>query len=65
MAVVPGDRSLSARCVAASFGALALVAVSLRVFVRLKLIKNFGWDDGLMVVAVVRILFLNNLTEPS
>ena len=54
MAEVPGDRSLSARYVAASFGILAWVAFSLRCFVRLKLVKVFGWDDGLMAVALVR-----------
>jgi hypothetical protein len=63
MAVVPGDRSLSARCVASSFGALACVAVSLRLYVRLKLVKSFGRDDGLMVLALVSILSLNHLTK--
>jgi hypothetical protein len=63
MAVVPGDRSLSARCVAASFGALAWVAVSLRLYVRLKLVKSFGWDDGLMGLALVSVLSLKILTE--
>jgi hypothetical protein len=61
MAVVPGDRSLSARSVAASFGALAWFAVSLRLYVRLKLVKCFGWDDGLMVLALVSIPSINHL----
>ncbi|KAA8894842.1 putative integral membrane protein [Sphaerosporella brunnea] len=49
---VPGDRSLSVRSVAGTFGVLAWISVSLRCYVRLKLVKNFGWDDGLMVVAL-------------
>ena len=63
MAVVPGDRSLSVRCVAASFGALAWVAVSLRYYVRLKIVKSFGRDDGLIGVALVRLLLSKHLTE--
>jgi hypothetical protein len=56
MDVVPGDRSASARTVAATFGVLAWIAVSLRCFVRLHIIKRFGWDDGLMVAALVSTL---------
>jgi hypothetical protein len=63
MALVPGDRSLSARSVAASFGALAWFAVSLRLYVRLKLVKCFGWDDGLMVLALVCISSLDHLPD--
>jgi hypothetical protein len=60
---VPGDRSLSARAVAGSFGILAWISVSLRCYVRLKLVKSFGWDDGLMVVALVSTLSLNYLAR--
>jgi hypothetical protein len=56
MALVPGDRSLSVKAVAGTFGVLACVSVSLRCYVRLKIVKSFGWDDGFMVVALVSIL---------
>ncbi|KAH6716812.1 hypothetical protein DL95DRAFT_518819 [Leptodontidium sp. 2 PMI_412] len=49
---VPGDRSLSVRAVAGTFGVLAWISVGLRCYVRLKFVKSFGWDDGLMVLAL-------------
>lgn len=52
---VPGDRSLSVRAVAGTFGVLAWISVGLRCYVRLKFVKSFGWDDGLMVLALVRL----------
>lgn len=55
---VPGDRSLTVRAVAGAFGVLAWISVSLRCYVRLKIVKFFGWDDGLMVLALVSILSL-------
>lgn len=33
---------------------LAIAAVALRIWVRVKLIRNFGWDDIMMIVALVR-----------
>lgn len=33
--------------------AIAFVSVCLRCFVRLKIVKSFGWDDGFMVLAMV------------
>jgi hypothetical protein len=50
---IPGDRSVSARSVALTFGILAWIAVSLRCYVRFKIVKAFGRDDGCMVVALV------------
>ncbi|KAF4213433.1 hypothetical protein CNMCM5878_010474 [Aspergillus fumigatiaffinis] len=35
------------------FLCLSFIAVALRCFVRLRLVKAFGWDDGLMVLAMV------------
>ncbi|KAH1482168.1 hypothetical protein KXX06_005029, partial [Aspergillus fumigatus] len=35
------------------FLCLSFVAVTLRCFVRLRLVKAFGWDDGLMVLAML------------
>ena len=33
---------------------VALIVAVTRVFVKLKLIRNFGWDDYFMVAATVR-----------
>lgn len=33
---------------------LSVVAVSLRTFVRLYIVRAFGWDDSLMLAALVR-----------
>lgn len=35
------------------FLGISFIAVCLRCFVRLKLVKAFGWDDALMVFAMV------------
>ena len=37
------------------FFALSFITVTLRCFVRLRLVKAFGWDDALMVFAMVPI----------
>lgn len=47
---------------------LSVVAVSLRTFVRLYIVRAFGWDDILMLAALVRCpLHLSNyfLTNSS
>ena len=36
-----------------TFTALATVAVALRLFARLFMARTAGWDDGLMVLALV------------
>lgn len=36
-----------------TFTALATVAVALRLFTRLFMARTAGWDDGLMVLALV------------
>jgi hypothetical protein len=38
------------------FVSLSWIALLLRLWTRLKIVKNLGWDDRLMVVAVVRSL---------
>ncbi|RAL12361.1 uncharacterized protein BO97DRAFT_56241 [Aspergillus homomorphus CBS 101889] len=38
--------------------AISFITVCLRCYVRLRLIKAFGWDDGLMVVATILNIFL-------
>jgi hypothetical protein len=47
------DRSVEVTAVAAVFMSVATVAVLLRCYVRGFLIKAFGWDDAVMVVAMV------------
>jgi hypothetical protein len=47
------DRSLEVKVVAAVFVAIASVTVILRCYVRLFVVKAFGWDDGAMVIAMV------------
>ncbi|RAK84895.1 hypothetical protein BO79DRAFT_157344, partial [Aspergillus costaricaensis CBS 115574] len=47
------DRSLEVRAVAAVFFALASVTTILRCYVRLAVVKAFGWDDGVMVLALL------------
>lgn len=49
------DRSLEVRAVAAVFLALATVATALRCYVRLVIVKAFGWDDAIMLLALVRL----------
>lgn len=46
--------------VTAVFGGISLATVLLRCFVRLRVIRAFGWDDSLMVVAMVSSAFLAN-----
>ncbi|KAB8261874.1 hypothetical protein BDV32DRAFT_31374 [Aspergillus pseudonomiae] len=46
------DRSLEVRAVAAVFLALATVATALRCYVRLAIVKAFGWDDAIMLLAL-------------
>lgn len=39
------------------FHALAFISVSLRLYARIWLIKAPGWDDWVMVLTIVRILW--------
>ncbi|KAL2788750.1 hypothetical protein BJX66DRAFT_308180 [Aspergillus keveii] len=53
------DRSVEVTAVAAAFMSVATVAVSLRCYVRGFLIKAFGWDDAVMVVAMAFYLMFS------
>ncbi|PYH47038.1 polytopic membrane protein [Aspergillus saccharolyticus JOP 1030-1] len=53
------DRSLAVRAVAAVFLALASVTTMLRCYVRLRIVKAFGWDDGIMVLAYLFYIFFS------
>jgi hypothetical protein len=46
-------RSESLVIVIAVMLAVSLATVCLRCFVRLRITRKFGWDDGLMVLAMV------------
>ncbi|KAB8200209.1 hypothetical protein BDV34DRAFT_230516 [Aspergillus parasiticus] len=46
-------RSIATISVPATFTSLSLITVSLRCYMRLQVVKRFGWDDGLMVVAMI------------
>ncbi|KAL4902664.1 hypothetical protein BDW74DRAFT_62543 [Aspergillus multicolor] len=47
------DRSAAIRGVAAAFLALSSVAVILRCYVRLRIVKAFGWDDFVMIISML------------
>jgi cation-transporting ATPase 13A1 len=53
-------RSLSIFVVTLVFLILSFISVALRCFVRLRLVRAFGWDDSLMVLAMVGI-FLSGI----
>ncbi|KAI9928688.1 hypothetical protein ASPWEDRAFT_24673 [Aspergillus wentii DTO 134E9] len=46
------NRSVAVQTVAAVFLALASVTTILRCYVRLAIVKGFGWDDGIMVMSM-------------
>lgn len=49
-------RSLAIFLVSIIMMLISVIAVSLRIFVRLNIVRAFGWDDGLMVAALVSYL---------
>ncbi|KAL4863304.1 hypothetical protein BDV12DRAFT_206644 [Aspergillus spectabilis] len=55
------DRSLAIFVVSAVMIGLSIVVVSMRCFVRLYVVRAFGWDDGLMVVALSLFIALSVL----
>lgn len=48
-----GGPSLAIFIVSIVMMSLSIVAVSLRTFVRLYIVRAFGWDDALMLAALV------------
>jgi pectinesterase/phosphatidylserine decarboxylase len=54
------DRALEIFVVSVVMMVISVVAVVLRSFVRLYLVRGFGWDDALMVLALV-LQYWNNL----
>jgi hypothetical protein len=53
MVVIEG-RGLAILCVTIICFFLCVVTVGLRCYVRVKILKFFGWDDILMILATVR-----------
>jgi hypothetical protein len=47
------DRALAIFVVSAVMVGLSIITVAMRCFVRLYIVRAFGWDDGLMVIALV------------
>lgn len=47
------DRHLVVQGVAAGFMPVACIIVMLRCYVRLRIVKGFGWDDATMVLSMV------------
>ncbi|KAL4989775.1 hypothetical protein BDW68DRAFT_175533 [Aspergillus falconensis] len=47
------DRPAAVRGVAAAFLSLSSVAVIMRCYVRLRIVKAFGWDDFVMILAML------------
>jgi TRAP-type C4-dicarboxylate transport system permease small subunit len=52
------DRALAIFVVSVVMMVISVVAVVLRSFVRLYLVRGFGWDDALMVLALSLFVFL-------
>ena len=52
-AIMLTGRSEVIAIVTAVFFGISLVTVILRCFVRLRVVRAFGWDDGLMLLAMV------------
>lgn len=52
-AINDDSRSNAILTVTAVFLAISLVSVGLRCFVRTRIVRAFGWDDRVMLVAMV------------
>ncbi|KAL4931462.1 uncharacterized protein BDV17DRAFT_289002 [Aspergillus undulatus] len=55
------DRSLAIFVVSAVMVGLSIIAVSMRCFVRLHIVRAFGWDDALMLMALALFMALSAL----
>ncbi|KAL2831735.1 hypothetical protein BDW59DRAFT_157697 [Aspergillus cavernicola] len=53
LSAVMVDESAAVRGVAAAFLTMSSIAVTLRCYVRLRLVKAFGWDDSIMILAML------------
>lgn len=53
--MIQGSGSEAIIIVTAVFLAISFITVCLRCYVRLRVVRAFGWDDGFMVMAMVSI----------
>ena len=44
---------------------VALIFVTLRIFTRLRLVRAFGWDDAMIIVAIVSKIMNSGLRTES
>jgi hypothetical protein len=47
------SRSKAILIVTSIFLGISLISVALRIFVRTRIVRAFGWDDSIMVLAMV------------
>lgn len=59
------QRKMACQTVAAVFLPIATITVALRIYVRGWIVKAFGWDDGVMVGAMVCSIFFNSRSFPK
>jgi hypothetical protein len=57
------DRSLAIFVVSVVMMIISIVTVSLRAFVRVYLVRGFGWDDALMIASLVCIYLRPETSE--
>ena len=60
-----GDRSGEAVAVIIFFLSLSTVAVSLRCYCRIRVVKSFGWEDWLAIMAHVGLHFIQQFRGTS
>jgi hypothetical protein len=53
VATIDASRSRAILVVTSVFLGISLVSVALRIFVRTRIVRAFGWDDSIMVLAMV------------
>ncbi|PWY66526.1 hypothetical protein BO94DRAFT_613772 [Aspergillus sclerotioniger CBS 115572] len=47
------NRNVAVKALPPSFFALSLITVLLRCYVRMRVTRAFGWDDGMMIIALI------------
>lgn len=50
------SRSVEIQSILIAFSVLSTLIIALRAYIRLILLRSFGWDDGVMVIAQVLAL---------
>jgi len=57
------DRSQEVSAVAGFFLVLSTISIALRCYCRIKVVKNFGWDDWFAVLAYVSLYFIHIISR--